>query len=564
VHADSATRKLTIVAQDPGVRYAGDVLRARVEVPQERLVPGPSGYRVQVVDYDATTNTLYRPRADRLDEDPWARADGDRLLADPQFHAQNCYALVMSTLGRFEHALGRRVGWAFPGRGHQIKVAPHAFAEANAYYSRSDEALLFGYFRGRRKQLVFTCLSHDVIVHETSHALLDGLRPRYVLSSSPDQTAFHEGFADIVAILSTFSLPEVMEVAIAPLGRNTIARSRLEPTKLRKDALFLLGEQVGREIAQSRGEPALRASLRLAPSKKYLAQEEFRVPHRRGEILVAALLEAFVQVWSARLLPQAERLRELDTRHVIDEGATVAAYLLTMVIRALDYAPPVDLQFSDFLSAILTSDHELHADDRRYGFRERLRASFAAFGIEPATRTGPERGLWRRPPTSLRYDRNRHAAMRRDADEVFRFLWENREPLRLAEDAYTFVQSVRPCVRTGSDGFVLEETVAEYVQILDVRAGELVDYGLRKPDATGDNTNLRLYGGGVLIFDDFGRLKFHVSNDVLSERQSSRLAYAREQHALRSDEALRDIPFAHLHDDRGRAVPPWRKKGARR
>jgi hypothetical protein len=30
-----------------------------------------------------------------------------------------------------------------------------------------------------------------------------------------------------------------------------------------------------------------------------------------------------------------------------------------MTIRALDYTPPVDLRFSDYLSALLTADREL-------------------------------------------------------------------------------------------------------------------------------------------------------------------------------------------------------------
>ena len=61
----------------------------------------------------------------------------------------------MRTLARFKFALGRRVGWSFPG--HQLKVAPHAFADANAFYSARDESLMFGYFPGRQ-DTIFSCL----------------------------------------------------------------------------------------------------------------------------------------------------------------------------------------------------------------------------------------------------------------------------------------------------------------------------------------------------------------------------------------------------------------------
>ncbi len=65
--------------------------------------------------------------------------------------------------------------------------------------------------------------------------------------------------------------------------------------------------------------------------------------------------------------------------------------------------------------------------------------------------------------------------MLRDREEVFRFIWENRgtDGLEIHKDGYVEVQSVRPCTRIGPDGFVLRETVAEYVQILTLRADEL-------------------------------------------------------------------------------------------
>ena len=202
------TRRVTVIAQDPSVRRGRRIVTGEVAIPREDLREGPWGHRVQVVDYDASLDRYRIPKPIAAQDDPFKGKDPDRLIADPEFHAWNCYAIVMSTLARFEFALGRRVAWSFGG--HQIKVAPHAFADANAFYSRQDESILFGYFQGR-KDTVFTCLSHDVISHETTHALLDGLRERYMDPSSPDQAAFHEGFADVVALLSVFAMPGVVE-----------------------------------------------------------------------------------------------------------------------------------------------------------------------------------------------------------------------------------------------------------------------------------------------------------------------------------------------------------------
>src|SRR5205085_11471442 len=157
------------------------------------------------------------------------------------------------TLACFEFALGRRVSWGF--NGHQIKVAPHAFADANAFYSEQDRALMFGYFQGQ-KSMIFSCLSHDVIAHETTHALVDGLRERYTDPSSPEQAAFHEGFADVVALLSIFSLPAVVETIIDissgtpdKTAPGLIKASSLTAKKLRESALFGLAKEMGQELS---------------------------------------------------------------------------------------------------------------------------------------------------------------------------------------------------------------------------------------------------------------------------------------------------------------------------
>jgi len=568
-HAQPRTRFLTVIAKDPLTRYRhgprrGQIVTSRVRIPAESLGPGPCGYRVHVVDFDATTDTYYDtsiPEDRDLFHEPRdfknLHAYNERLLTDPTFHCQHVYGLIMQTLARFEYALGRRLAWGFKA-GHQLKVAPHAFSEANAFYSEEDEALLFGYFPSQDgESTIFTSLSHDVVVHETTHALIDGLRTRYTDPSSPDQAAFHEGFADVVALLSIFSMPTIAEVIIdEQYGHEDtlISVKSITPEALRA-SIGALAPEVGGEISGIRGEP-LRQSMKLTPDKSYLSMGEFQEPHRRGEILVAAMMNAFLNIWSERLQALGERKQGmLDRAKVVEEGADLAAVLLTSSIRALDYSPPVDLTFNDYLSALLTADQEVRpATDDRYHLREIVRASFEAYGI-PTAEGSDANGMWQRPaPTEdYYYERTHFEPMQSDPDEVFHFIWENRrkDHLDLDPNAYTRVESVRPCIRVAEDGFTLRETVAEYVQILKVFAHELHELGLKQPKGLPDDVQIYLHGGGAVIFDEYGHLKYHVYNRVLGTKQDARLQYLTDA-GFFDGKSLR-IRFSSLH--RLRAFP---------
>lgn len=510
-------RIVTIIAQDPGVRVRGRILTAQIAIPDEELAPGPRGHRIHVVDYDSSTQTLYEP-AILSDPDLFTTATDRELLNNPAFHAQNVYAIVTRTLSWFERALGRRIAWSFGG--HQMKVAPHAFSDANAFYSRQNEALLFGYFPAvNQRRQIYTCLSHDVVVHETAHALLDGIRPRLTTAPGPDQAGFHEGFADTIAILSVFSLPEIVEVA---LDRRPV-KGRWQ---LRKSLLLAVAKEIGREI---HGNPhcALRQPIHLRPSRTLIHRPDFLIPHRRGEILVAAILNALIDVWERRVRSLGSGRHAIPSRlRVIEEGSAIATHLLMACIRALDYSPPVNLTFGDYLSALLTADFEFSGEDSRLGIRRALRVSFENFGILP-TSPGHHRepGLWELYSAELNYSCNHFDSMQRDPEEVYRFLWQNRNSFKLHEHAHLHVESVKPCVRVGSDGFSRQETIAEYVESLVIKAGELMwmNPSIQKPAEMNDSQRITLLGGGVLIFDEHGKMKYHIQNSLSDQTRQSRL-----------------------------------------
>jgi hypothetical protein len=560
------TRKLTVLALDPSVKDGRKILRTQIEIPNETVDTGPKGHRVRIVDYDSTSNTLYRTepvsreinRDDDLPVDPFQDIHDAALLKLPAFHAWMAYGIVMKTLSRFEFALGRRVRWSFDG--HQIQVSPHAFADANAFYSDRAQGLFFGYFPSLdAKKTIFTCLSHEVVAHETSHALLDGLRERYADPSSPQQAGFHEAFADIVALLSTFGAESVtaklVDLGMPNVSATTIRRSDMTPDKLRCSALLGLAQEMGSELSGIHGQ-ALRRSAKLPPNTSYLASKEFHEPHTCGEVLVAAVLNAYLDVWINRLRVIGDASK-LDRKRAAQEGAEIAERLLTMCIRSIDYCPPTDLQFCDFASAILTADWELNPLDQKFDIRTSLLRWFRAYGIEPRSNglAGRQEGSWDPPPNpeAFHYDRTHFDSMKSDYDELFRFLWENRALFKLNEQAFTRVLSVRPCVRIGRDGFVLRETAVEYHQTLKVFASELSGLKIRKPVGMPDTTEVPLYGGNAVIFDEYGHVKYNIGNAIMEggrkeqERQSERLQYLWDHGAFtKGASKLRALSRMHL------------------
>ena len=561
---------LRLIAQDPAVSGDdGKILTARVKVPWSRMEDGPRGARLHVVDYDTATGH-YVKHAPLGKDDLFADAEDEVLRTDLAFHAQHVYATAARTLSTFETALGRRLPWGFGS--HQLYLVPHAFAEANAYYSFEDRALLFGYVppADPRGEAVYTCLSHDVVVHETTHAVLDGLRRRFLEPSLPDQAAFHEGFADIVALLSVFSMRPVIEQALGRPDRSgRIPRGRIQPDALRRSMLARVAEQIGSVLTQGRG--ALRESALNPPPADWAKRPEFLEPHRRGEVLVAIAFDLLIEIWYRRLQAlfsrpngetQSGRGVTVDRARAAEEGAKAASQLLTMLIRGLDYLPPVEFDFGDLLNAVLLADNELVPDDD-LGYRQLLMAGFAKAGIQ---RSSDRVTDVLEAELAPRYLGINFAGLRSDRDEVFRFLWQNARRLDVSTDYYTVIESVLPTQRIGPDGLIVPESVATYVQMAEMTAREFTDEsGLQLSPAIDPRTPVQLFGGGTLIFDQFGRLKLHVHKRLDDwRRQQKRLDHlartGRHDASRRlgfSDSAARGQTFAQLHRTERSSGETW-------
>ena len=406
-------RRLRVYAVDPSfsVRLeTASLNEVALKIPWEELEKGPVGEYVAVEDMDAAEK-LYKPvdlnDPRLLAQDGWAPSEGN-----PQFHQQMVYAVAMKTIKHFESALGRPVLWRPKSKAKKpyddsifvkrLVIHPHALRQANAFYSPEKVALEFGYFETIAESTadqvpgsrVYACLSHDIIAHETTHAILDGMHRRFNEPSNPDVLALHEGFADIVALLQHFTIPEVVESEI----RRT--HGDIEAESIFGSLAVQFGQATG-------GRGALRDAIgrmeggvwkRFAPD----ASELFKrvTPHSRGAVLVAAVFDAFIAIYNARtadllriytggtgVLPSGAVHPDL-VRRLADEAATSATHVLTMCIRALDYVPSVDVTFFEYLRAIITADFDLVSDDK-LNYRVAFVEAFRRRGIYPTNMAEP-------------------------------------------------------------------------------------------------------------------------------------------------------------------------------
>jgi len=603
-------RHLRGYALDPSLSQSlrtAAVSEITFKVPWEKLDPGPRGEYVEVIDHDPSVKCFYEP----VDlDDPFLLAQDGLTPAEgiPQFHQQMVYAVASTTIENFERALGRKALWS-PGPPpdgkspendshfvRRLRIYPHALRDANAYYSPAKKALLFGYFSAPENDranhvpggTVFTCLSHDIVAHETAHALLDGMYRRLLEASNPDMLAFHEAFADVVALFQHFTFPEIL--------RHEIANTRGD-LQTQENVLGKLASQFGRATG-------LRGALRDAigkfdkvtgkwtPTRPDPADlDHAEEPHARGAILVAAIFDAFLRIYADRtsdllriytggtgVLSAGAIHPDLVSR-LADEASKSADHVLTMCVRALDYCPPVDLSFGEYLRALLTADIDLHAADPR-NYRIAFVEAFRQRGIYPrdVRALSVDNLRWRRvdedelhPSAAIlkrlkglkeyahrqlyALDRKKLFQEERSARvrirEVLRDHFENASEAE--SDARFFgVDHTRP-VEVHATHFAVRQDPNNHP-----RFQLIVQITQRDRSEDEDNARaLRFYGGSTVIIDvKNARIDYCIRKSVTSAtRRARQLAYRKSSRGTALSEAYFGLrtpgdaaePFAFLH-----------------
>ena len=609
------TRKLNGYAFDPSLSLKLDTVDINTivyEVPWENLKDSGkkgehalSGEYVEVVDYDPTIKQLYKP-VNLNGEYELVNNGLDPSENNPQFHQQMVYAVSMVTIKNFERALGRKLIWAtrllevdesseeeyqeYERYVPKLRLYPHALRDANAYYSPSKKAVLFGYFSASPSNktlqmpgsLVFTCLSHDIIAHEVTHAILDGLHREYSQPTNPDVLAFHEAFADIIALFQHFTFPDVLKHQISK------TRGNLDSQNLLGQLAQQFGVAIGNYDSLRNALGGYDDDEQWIPQKPDPAKyHNVMEPHERGSILVAAVFEAFLTIYKRRIqdlfriatsgsgvLPKGELHPDLVNR-LANEASKSSQHILNMCIRAIDYCPPVDITFGDFLRAVITADFDL-ADDDKYHYRLAFIDAFRRRGIYPTDLKNLSEESLRFPsPTELSVetkenvqvlvefmkDYRRRLLFETDRKQIFdltrayirggpvtglharlksklkgTYEFEKLTGLIFNWDKFNFgnsvlkkqpafeIQNLRVVSRVGPDGKQSNQIVFSIIQKMGVviRDGKFVQYYSLKQEnkPTG---GIEVQGGSTLIFDldaNDVQLKYAISKPLFEPKKT--------------------------------------------
>jgi hypothetical protein len=249
-----------------------------------------------------------------------------------------------------------------------------------------------------------------------------------------------------------------------------------------------------------------------------------------------------------------------------EEAARTASRLQSICLRALDYCPPVDITFGDYLRALVTSDREASSDDG-VGYRAALINAFRARGVRPegvlsyseealswepyegvaATSSNPDFSrLWK--------DLNAYEDEpdRENEQQLYERLWGKAETFRislgLSSQFPVQAKSINPLHRVQTDGSLRRQIVAELVQKQD-------NVPIDPTDPNSGTFTFR--GGNTLIINRQGELRFSIAKPIEGPagdlRREWQRAYLREMAASFSlapyvaFNAMHDLGFRAIH-----------------
>jgi hypothetical protein len=298
--------------------------------------------------------------------------DGDARQAKAQ-----TFAAAARAFNLFSQAYGE-VPFAFEGK--QLSIFADAGKMLQGFYRREQKALTFYHSPDKvYGGTVYSGASNDVASHETAHAMLDGIRPNYYQSLTPEPRAFHEAFGDIMAIHSSLADDRVVAKVAIQTGGD-----------LKKpNVAALIAEEMGAAVNNEDGANTTGGDYLRDANNPFTYQDPFTLQEKGPLSELRSNRHNFSRVWTGAhydllaLMVKDEMAKGTDVKAAI---SSCNAELLQMLANMMKEAPLADFTFPQMADAMLKGEATRHGGKRL----ELMRQAFAGRNILPADHPLPE------------------------------------------------------------------------------------------------------------------------------------------------------------------------------
>jgi hypothetical protein len=268
--------------------------------------------------------------------------------ASEEGQAANCFVVLANTLNFLNSKTEKPLPNKWAGT-FNLQIYPRAGNDLNAYYNRKSLSF-FSFTHEKIGGTIHTCDSAEIIAHELGHAILDTYRPETWNAALIEVHAFHEAFADFIAITHSMLYDEIITKAL--LESNNDLKN---PNVISK-----IAEQFGLAIYRlsGRGNGMLNDCLRSAinsfvyidPSNlpKNAPENELSFsPHSFGRVFLGALYDIFIMIFEENLKEGFDHLTAVKKSR-----DTISSYVLKSIQNA-----PINAKFyQSMATTILWSD----------------------------------------------------------------------------------------------------------------------------------------------------------------------------------------------------------------
>lgn len=270
---------------------------------------------------------------------------------DEDFDAAHTYAVVRQVLNMYERLLDATIKWAWniDNNTDPLKLSPHDNKGKKAFYDRTLKAIKFEYFYVVDSHPFFSCRSSDIVSHETGHAILDALKPKWGTTESgsnppPQAGALHESIGDLTSIFYILSQFDLVDYIIVE------TKSDLH---FQKNILATWSEQL-------KDLPDI--GPRNADNNLTIQQAGFSV-HKLSQVFTGAIYDCLSDIFEA--------MRDVSKRSDAESLYLAGRYMFKLLVDSILDSPDDDINFAILANIIIKKAQPEYQDFIKNHFKVR-------------------------------------------------------------------------------------------------------------------------------------------------------------------------------------------------